>query len=58
MNPPATRQLADFIANLSYAKLPAEAVNATVLAFIDWAGCATAGCRTPVGEAAAKVARA
>lgn len=58
MNPPATRRLADFITSVNYATLPAEVVNATVFALIDWAGCAAAGCRTPVGEAAAKVARA
>lgn len=58
MKPRATRELAEFVAGLNYSALPPKVVSAAVLAFIDWAGCAAAGCRTRVGEAAAKVARA
>jgi len=58
MSPPATRQLAEFTSSVTYAALPPEVVNAAVLAFIDWTGCAVAGCRTRVGNAAARVAAA
>lgn len=54
--PPVTRQLAELVANTRFENLPASTVDAAVLSFFDWVGCAVAGSRTPVGAKTAAVA--
>lgn len=54
--PPVTRQFADFVAATRFEGLPATTVDATILSFIDWTGCAIAGGRSAAGARTAAVA--
>lgn len=54
--PPVTRQFADLIADTRFENLPVKTVEATNLAFFDWAGCVVAGSRSAVAAKTAAVA--
>lgn len=54
--PPVTRQFADFIAGTRFEKLPRKTIDAAVLAFFDWAGCAIGGSRSAAAVKTAAVA--
>lgn len=56
-SPNATRQLAEYIVGARYEALPEKTVNATMIAFLDWAGCAVAGGQSVSSQAAANVVR-
>jgi 2-methylcitrate dehydratase PrpD len=57
MAPNATKQLAEYVVGARYDALPEKTVAATMVAFLDWAGCAVAGGQSPSAQAAANVVR-
>ncbi len=57
--PEATRLLAEYVAGVSYARLPPDAIGAAKVALVDWVAVAAAGSRiTHQGKVAAALARA
>lgn len=57
MVPNATRQIAEYVAAVRFDALPEKTVNATMLAFLDWVGCAVVGGQSASSQAAAHVVR-